>query len=173
MKLLVEDLLDISRFERGVIQLQRQEIILQDLIAEVLTAQQPLAQEKAIRLCSDLPLEPLLVRVDANRIAQVITNLVVNALNYTPSGGQVTVRLSVEPDITLRVEDTGVGIPSDLLGRIFEPFFRAHENAARGTGLGLTIAREIVEAHGGAITVESVVGQGSVFTVRLPPPSSL
>lgn len=172
MKLLVEDLLDVSRFERGVIQLQRQEIILQDLIAEVLTAQQPLAEEKGIRLCSDLPLEPLLVRVDANRIAQVITNLVVNALNYTPGGGQVMVRLSVELDITLRVEDTGVGIPPDLLGRIFEPFFRAHENTARGTGLGLTISKEIIEAHGGSIVVESAVGQGSTFTVRLPLPSS-
>jgi|GEM_PF-3485977 len=172
MKLLVEDLLDVSRFERGIIPLQRQEIILQDLIAEVLTAQQPWAEEKNIRLCSDLPLAPLLVRVDANRIAQVITNLVVNALNYTPGGGQVMVRLSTRPDITLRVEDTGVGIPPDLLGRIFEPFFRAHQNTARGTGLGLTIAKEIVEAHGGTITVESVVGQGSVFTVHLPPPSS-
>jgi len=99
----------------------------------------------------------------------VITNLVTNATNYTPAGGTITVSVArEEEDAVIRVQDSGIGIPPEALPHIFEPFFRVSEDVARGTGLGLTISREIVELHGGTLTVKSEVGRGSTFTVRLP-----
>ncbi len=104
---------------------------------------------------------------------QVILNLTVNAINYTPSGGCVTIQLLTERDGycsygVVRVCDTGIGIAPEHLQRVFEPFFRANEGASRGTGLGLSIAKEIVDLHGGLLTVESEPGKGSTFSVRLP-----
>jgi two-component system, OmpR family, phosphate regulon sensor histidine kinase PhoR len=111
---------------------------------------------------------PLWVDADVGRIRQVITNLLVNALNYTPSGGLIRVKVVGQGgEVRVSVRDTGVGIPPDLKERIFEPFFRVGDSAVRGTGLGLSIAREIVEMLGGTITVESTVGSGSEFTVTL------
>ncbi len=172
MRRLVDDLLDLSRFERGVITLERQDVVLQSLLTDVIEVQRPEAESKHIRLIGDLPPDPLHAEVDLDRLTQVITNLVVNAINYTPAGGQITVALEARQDAALiRVQDTGVGIAPDMLGKIFEPFFRVEESGVRGTGLGLTIAKEIVELHGGTLSVESEVGRGSVFTITLPLPS--
>jgi signal transduction histidine kinase len=106
-------------------------------------------------------------------LTQVVVNLTINAINYTPENGIVQIDLS--PDVSestefiaIRVCDSGVGIAPEHLEKIFEPFFRATEGSARGTGLGLSIARSIVELHGGSLTVESQPEQGSIFTVRLP-----
>jgi signal transduction histidine kinase len=111
---------------------------------------------------------PLLAYVDPQRMAQVITNLVGNAINYTSEGGQIAVELETEGRrAVLRVRDTGIGIAPEMVEHIFEPFFRAEERVAIGTGLGLTIAREIVLLHGGEIDVESEVGQGSTFIVKI------
>jgi|GEM_PF-1705570 len=174
MRRLVDDLLDLSRFERGVITLERKPVLLQDLLVNVFEVQRPEAEAKNIRLTGDLPPDPLRADVDPDRLTQVITNLVVNAINYTPAGGQITVALEARQDAALiRVQDTGVGIASDVLNKIFEPFFRVEESGVRGTGLGLTIAKEIVELHGGTLSVESEVGRGSVFTITLPLPSSV
>src|SRR5258708_21541507 len=97
-----------------------------------------------------------------------MVNLVGNAINYTPIGGNVDVEMWAEPNTALiQVRDTGIGIGTGDLGRVFEPFFRANETAARGAGLGLSISKTIVEMHGGAVTVHSGAGQGSPFTVRL------
>jgi signal transduction histidine kinase len=110
----------------------------------------------------------LVAYVDPQRMIQVITNLVGNAINYTSEGGQITVELETEGRrAVLRVRDTGIGIAPAMVEHIFEPFFRAEERAAIGTGLGLTITREIVLLHGGEIDVESEVGQGSTFTVKI------
>ena len=168
MQRLVEDMLDVSRFERGQIPLQQQHVVLQDLVSGVVEVQRAEAERKGIRLTAELPAAPLHVFADPERITQVITNLVVNAINYTPEGGSVFVHADSEDDCAvIQVRDTGVGIASDQLQQVFQPFFRASQGVSSGTGLGLTIVKDIVELHGGTIAVESKVGQGSRFSVRL------
>lgn len=169
MASLVEDLLDVSRFERGVIPLFREDVVLQPLISEVTQTQQPEAERKHLSLTTDFPTAPLHVFADPNRLTQVIVNLIINAINYTPPKGYVRIRLFAENEwAVIQVQDTGIGIRSENLHRVFEPFFRANEGTARGTGLGLSISREIVHLHGGTLTVESAPGKGSTFSVRLP-----
>lgn len=166
---LVEDLLDITRFERGMITLDRETICLQDLLTNVLQVQRPHFEEKGVQLCSEMPAERVLVLADAERLVQVFTNLLVNALNYTQAQGSVCVRLHQDAaHAQVEVQDTGSGIDSESIKHIFEPFFRANLGTQRGTGLGLTIAREIVQAHGGTIEAHSEVGKGTTMTVRLP-----
>lgn len=166
---LVEDLLDVSRFERGVIPLDRQDVILQELVAEVAQTQQPEATHKCLSLTTDLPTKPMHIFGDPNRLTQVIVNLIVNAINYTLENGFVRVYLYEENgQAILQVQDTGIGIRPENLMRVFEPFFRANEGTARGTGLGLSISLEIVNLHGGSLTVESTPGKGSTFVMRLP-----
>ncbi len=172
MSELIESLLDVSRFERGVIALNCQPVVLQDLIHEVITVQQAEAERKQIALSLSVPSAPLTAHIDPRRMAQVFTNLLTNAINYTPEGGQIAVEMfradgQKGPRAIVQVRDSGVGIPAELLDQVFEPFFRAHEGVTTGTGLGLTIAREIVRLHGGEIWIESAPGQGSVFSVAL------
>jgi PAS domain S-box-containing protein len=169
---LVESLLDVSRFQRGVIPLHRHEVVLQDIINDVVMVQQAETERKHIQLRAELYPEPLAVVADPQRMAQVVTNLVNNAINYTPEGGHIWVELEPDPDepdrrVVMRVRDTGIGIKPGLLSQVFEPFFRANEDVSTGTGLGLTIAREIVKLHEGHIGVDSEVGKGSVFWVKL------
>jgi PAS domain S-box-containing protein len=170
MQNLVADLLDVSRFERGVISVRRRDVSLQELIEEVIQTQQPEAQQKNISLTSQLPSEVVQVYADPDRLVQVIVNLTVNAINYTPAGGRVSVELATEDDriAVLRVWDTGVGIDPDNVAHVFEPFFRVNEATVPGTGLGLSISKAIVELHGGSLDVESTPKVGSTFTVRLP-----
>lgn len=170
MSSLVEDLLDISRFERGVITMHREKVLLQDLIRQVVHTQQPEAERRHLHLGMMLPPTPLEVLIDPRRMTQVLTNLVTNAISYTEEGGEVQVQLLTENDqyVVIHVKDTGIGIPAHLLPQVFQPFFRAKEGMVRGTGLGLSISKEIVEAHHGTLTVSSEEGVGSTFTVTLP-----
>ncbi len=173
MRNLVEDLLDVSRFDRGIITLDRQIIVLQELILDVVSILSSESEHKSIILTATLPDEPIMASVDIRRIRQVLTNLIMNGIHYTASGGSVTVTLEQhekdnQPCALIKVHDTGIGIASETVARIFEPFFRASESGATGTGLGLTISREIVELHGGTITVESEHGKGSTFNVCFP-----
>ena len=135
----------------------------------------PLALEKEIRLECDAYHTPLWAEADGSRLKQALTNLVMNAINYTSQGGCITVRLYPQPSAELTskhalisVRDTGVGIPPEMLSRVFDPFVRVNEGSSRGTGLGLTISKEVVDLHGGELKVESEVGVGSVFTMKLP-----
>ena len=131
--------------------------------------QQSTAGDRSLTLHYDLPDEPLHAVVDAGRITQVLNNLVANALNYTSANGTVTVHMHREAnDAVITIQDTGVGIPPESLNQIFEPFYRINEQTAPGTGLGLSISREIVHLHGGEISVQSVLDQGSTFTIHLP-----
>ncbi len=169
---LVENLLDVSRFERGVIELRPRAIVLQDLVDDVVSVQKAEADRKGIELSARLDPTPLRVSVDPQRMMQVITNLINNAINYTPAGGEVVVELLPDPDpdrqrAVMHVRDSGIGISAEMMAQVFEPFFRANEEVSTGTGLGLTIAREIVRMHDGDIHVESAVGVGSTFTVTL------
>ena len=117
-------------------------------------------------------MRPVRVEADPDRLAQIFVNMIDNALRHTPSGGQVTIELDATGnDAILRVRDTGVGIPYRDLPHIFERFYvvdRSRTRESGGAGLGLAIVKDIVEAHGGTISTESMLGSGAVFTVRLP-----
>lgn len=170
MRRLVEDLLDLTRMERGISRLDRRITDLVELTRSNYRLQLPEADRKGLHFTCELPDEPLYADVDPERITQVITNLITNALNYTPDGGFVTLSVTVDPgeqQVVVRVVDSGVGIAADALPYIFQPFYRV-VSAVEGAGLGLSIAREIVELHGGEIGVQSTAGGGSTFTVHLP-----
>ena len=168
MQRLIDDLLDKSRFEQGKINLSRATENLQNLIHHIVVTQRPEAEAKSIRLTENFSNTPLYADIDKDRMIQVLTNLISNAINYTDHG-QITVHLRSADDqqIEICVEDTGMGIKFDMLEKIFQPFIRVNYEGTKGTGLGLNIAREIVTLHDGVITVESVYGEGSKFYVRL------
>lgn len=169
---LAEHLLDLSRYENGVMPLRLTEVLLQDLVQGVVDLQQVEAQQKGITLRTDFPAAPIVLLMDESRILQVVVNLIVNALKYTETGGDVFVELftcegQYAEEAVLSVQDTGPGIAPEHLPHIFEPFYRVTKDG-RGTGLGLSIAHEIVKQHHGFMTVESTFGQGSRFMVHLP-----
>lgn len=169
MNRLIEDLLDMSRFQNGVIRLQRRDVILQQVVSDTISLHEIEAQQRRIDLTVDLDPQPLSVNIDADRIGQVLTNLITNALNYTPDGGRVTVRMYHDEQTVVEVRDTGVGIAPEELESVFQPFYRGQQvNDIKGTGLGLCISREIVLLHGGDLAVESQLGVGSTFMLRLP-----
>lgn len=169
---LVEDLGLLARADAGDLPLRRSRIRVDELLLSVVDAQLPRAEAKKVAL--SLETDPSLPRLDldATRMAQVVGNLLDNAITHTPEGGRVTVSAHANADaVIVTVADTGSGIAPEDLPRLFDRFYRADPSRARrtgGTGLGLTIARRIVEAHGGSITAESAVGQGSWFMVSLP-----
>jgi heavy metal sensor kinase len=170
MRTLVNGLLTLARADAGMLQLERAPIDLEICVEECARMVRPLAEERGIVI--DLDLAAVEWTGDVQRIAQVVTNLLSNAIRYNRDGGRVSVRLGREEgDIVLAVADTGIGIPPEELDLIFERFHRVDKARARemgGTGLGLAICRSLVEAHGGAITCASELGRGSTFTVRLP-----
>ncbi|MBI5929367.1 MAG: GAF domain-containing protein [Chloroflexi bacterium] len=166
---LVEDLLNVSRFERGIIPFEPTKTDLLRLVKEVLDDQQMEANRKSIYIGRQLPDAPFYLDLDPKRIHQVITNVVVNAISYTPEYGAITVSvIPQEASVLIQVQDTGPGIAPEVLEHVFDPFFRASEGKVSGTGLGLTIAKEIVERHSGLIWAESESGHGSVFKILLP-----
>jgi two-component system, NtrC family, sensor kinase len=147
---------------------------LHDLCSRVLELLRPLASKRAVEL-KLLPVEgDGVAAVDYNQIQQAISNLVMNAVQAMPEGGEVTVRIAgaAEEDLMVSVSDTGMGIAKEDLARIFEPFFTT-QGAGQGTGLGLSITEGIVKDHGGSIEVTSEVGRGSCFTLRVPRVHSL
>lgn len=172
MQSLVENLFDHSRFERGIIKLNLSTLILQDLINMVIENQKPEAERKHINLTANMNITPVIMIGDESRLRQVITNLINNAIHYTSEAGSIVVKLQHrkvgdENTAIISVSDTGIGIDEQHLPHLFQPFYRATDDT-KGAGLGLSIAREIVEAHKGSIHVDSVVGQGTTFYVSLP-----
>ncbi len=171
MRRLVEGLLALERLDAGLQALNRAPLDVRLLLSANVEKFNLRAQEKQIALSAELPPHlPTLVG-DADRLAQVFTNLIDNALKHTPAGGAIVVSAAATANgVEVAVQDTGSGIPAEDLRRIFERFYQVDKSRARsgGAGLGLAITKEIVDAHGGSISVESVVGLGSRFTVRLP-----
>jgi two-component system OmpR family sensor kinase len=173
MSRIIEDLLTLSRADMGELTMEREEVELSIIAREVWQDLQLLAKKKGIQLkfmdngSTQVEGDPLFLR-------QLILNITENGLKYTPSGGEVTVRVKGDPDqgvVRLFVTDTGVGIPQKDLKRVFDRFFRVDRARSRetgGTGLGLSICQWIADAHEGHIAVESKVGKGSTFTVTLP-----
>ncbi|AUX32080.1 MULTISPECIES: sensor histidine kinase [Sorangium] len=166
---MVGDLLDASQIEACKLELKAEERDLRELAQEAVELYRPVSPEHPIEL--SLPEAPVPVRCDATRIEQVLNNLLSNAVKYSPAGGQVDVTVhGGEGRAEIAVRDRGVGIDPTDLPQLFEPFRRlkASAGAIPGTGLGLAVAKRIVEAHGGRLLVESEPGAGSVFRVELP-----
>jgi signal transduction histidine kinase len=169
---LVGDLRTLSQADAGELKLNTQPVDPRGLLQQTSAAFAHQAEQKGVRLellvASDLP--P--VRADEIRLAQVLDNLLTNALRYTPSGGRIILGAAAHGDrVALTVQDTGPGIPAEALPLIFDRFYRADPSRAETagqSGLGLAIAKALVEAHGGTLTVESTLGQGTTFRIELP-----
>ena len=165
---LIEDLLDVVRFGRKVVKLEREHIPLQDVIQNSIALESSNAERKNVRLVYELPDEPVIVDADRYRIGQVIAKLINNAVFHSPAGSYVTLRLTTEDDVAqIEVQDSGPGIDPEHQPRIFEPFFQLPQGSSQGLGLGLAVSREIIGQHGGDIAFDSEPGAGAVFTIRL------
>jgi signal transduction histidine kinase len=166
---MLNTLMDISEAESGTLQLHREVVALADVVARAVDLYREVADGKGVTLEADAPPDVVVV-ADRTRLEQVAANLIDNAVKYTPPGGRVHVEVRrAENAAILRVRDTGPGIPADELPRIFDRLFRGDTSRAeRGLGLGLSLVKAIVEAHGGTVDVVSEHGRGSVFTVSLP-----
>jgi len=169
MKHLIEDLLDIARIEAGRFTIEEQRCAAGALLAEALDLMEPLAQQKRLRLERQVPGREVYVRCDRPRILRVLSNLIGNSIKFTSEGGAITVRAELaDREVRFSVTDTGSGIVADELPHIFERFWQARKTARLGAGLGLAIAKGIVEAHTGRIWAQSEVGKGSTFFFTLP-----
>lgn len=168
---LVDDLTALSRLESRAAPLQFASVRLDVLAADAVSRLHPQAERQSVALDA-APAPAIMVTADGNRIMQVLTNLIENAIHFTPGGGRVDVAVRADgAEAVVSVSDTGRGIPADDLPRIFDRFYRVDRSRSReagGTGLGLAIAKHIVEAHGGRIAVRSRLGRGSVFSFTLP-----
>jgi signal transduction histidine kinase/CheY-like chemotaxis protein len=171
---LVEDLLDVSRIVRGKMKLDLRLVDLYQVVNEALNMVRPTAEAKSIQL-QILPPEPEILRIngDVDRLRQIIWNLLINAIKFTPNKGKVTVRLEqVEEMVMVHVTDTGIGIESDILPHVFDRFRQVDSSSRRrhgGLGIGLAIVRHLTELHGGSVTATSEgQDQGSTFSVKLP-----
>ncbi|MCY7322284.1 MAG: HAMP domain-containing histidine kinase [Phormidesmis sp. CAN_BIN36] len=170
---LVQDLLLLSRMNQKQLAEKRQPCCLNDLISDLVESLSVLELAASIKLTTQIQVkEPLFVMGDENQLSRLITNLIVNALQYTPDGGIVTVILAREDSYALiQVQDTGIGIASENQSRIFDRFYRVNSDRSRqtgGAGLGLAIVRAIAQHHQGSIQLQSALGRGSTFIVRLP-----
>lgn len=172
---LVDDLLDVSRVTSGKIALKLERLDVRAVLEAAIETSRPLVEAAGHELVLSLPANPLFVDGDKHRLAQVLTNLVNNAAKYTPSGGTIRVHVQADKatgDALLVVKDTGIGLPPEMLPKIFDMFTQVGasiDRAQGGLGLGLTLVRKLVGMHRGTVTAESAgLGRGSTFTVRLP-----
>jgi len=172
MASIVQDLLQLSRFDADRVSFMNEEYDIGQCLRDVYTAIIPLARAKSQELTIDIPDKLPLLTGDKDQIEQVFVNIFTNAVKYTGENGVISVTAICDQEyISVAVSDTGIGIPEEDLGHIFDRFFRVDKARSRekgGTGLGLSIAWEIISRHGGAIDVESEPGAGSTFTIRLP-----
>jgi PAS domain S-box-containing protein len=171
---LVDDLLDVSRITQGSIRLRKEVVDLGTLVQRAVEGSRPLIESRAHTISVQVPVEPVRLEGDSTRLEQVIANLLNNAAKYTMPGGHIWVAAAREgEEAVVRVRDTGIGIPPDVLDRVFEPFVQqSNSSLARtegGLGVGLTLVRSLVEMHGGRVEAFSAgLGQGSELVVRLP-----
>jgi len=170
---IVDDLLDVSRFSRGRIELRTERVELSVVVRSAVETSQPMVEEAGHELVVEVPPDPVVVVADVTRLSQVLANLINNAAKYTPRGGDIRVTVETDGEMAcLRVRDNGIGIPEAMLGQVFELFNQVDqslEKSQSGLGIGLTIAKRLVELHGGRIEAHSEgPGKGSEFVVRLP-----
>ena len=168
---LVQQLLDQARAESGQLHLNLREIDLEEVAHPIVASFEPQAANKGVQV-ELRAIRPVSVEADPDRLSQVFVNLIDNAIRHTPSGGFVTVELDANGnDAIMRVRDTGMGIPYRDIPHIFERFYvvdRSRTRESSGAGLGLAIVKGIIDAHGGTVATESMLGSGTLFTVRLP-----
>ena len=161
----IEDLLDISRIESGQAEIRLQPVNVEELILQATDKMRPAFRDHGITFTITVAPDVPRVLADPSRLQLVFDNLLSNTLKYTRIGGEVTIKAELDDSmVRFSVEDTGIGIAPEFLPRIFEKFFRVPGQEQISSGLGLTIAKEIVEAHGGAIEVASQPGKGTKFT---------
>ncbi|MBM4439643.1 MAG: response regulator [Candidatus Rokubacteria bacterium] len=170
---LIDDLLDISRITRNKLELRTQRVDLAEIIHGAIESSRPLIEQRGHALTAALPSHPVSLDGDLVRLAQVFLNLLNNAAKYTEPGGRISLTAELEgAEVVVRVKDTGIGIPGDVLPSVFELFFqvdRSLERSQGGLGVGLSLVRRLVELHGGRVEARSDgIGAGSEFTVRLP-----
>lgn len=173
IEILVEDIMDLARIEAGTLQISLAECRVGTLIEDALAMMRPLADKKGVQLKSQVLCSSEVIECDLNRILQVFSNLIGNAIKFTAVGGCVTVRAKLlEQSVLFSILDTGGGIPADQLPHIFDRLWQAKPGVHAGIGFGLYISRMIVQAHGGAICPDSVPGKGSSFFFTLPLPQT-
>jgi signal transduction histidine kinase len=167
---LSEDLLDIKRLHAGKATLQLQEVSVQDVLRNLLAQSQARALEKSHDIRLFCPSAPIMVMADASRLHQMFSNLIDNAIKYTPPHGRIWVKATIEDQTAMiYVEDTGQGIPPEMLTRIFELFTQVDGGVSGGLGIGLALVHELAQLHGGSVqAVSKGPGLGSEFSVRLP-----
>lgn len=170
---LVDDLLDVSRITTNKLSIRRDPLLLQDVVGHALETSGPLFEQRRHRLSVRLPEQPAPLDGDATRLAQVFSNLLNNAAKYTPPGGNIALNAALlDGKVRIEVSDNGIGLPAAVLPHVFDIFFQADQSLGRsqaGLGIGLPLARRLVELHGGSIAAASAgAGLGSVFTVELP-----
>jgi signal transduction histidine kinase len=170
---LINDVLNLARIESGRVEYRIEPVALADVVDVVLPMVEPQLADAGLHHEETVPVA-LVARADREKVEQVLLNLLSNASKFTPAGGCVRVEARRDAErraIDLRVSDTGVGIPADRVAQVFEPFVQvdsSHARRAQGTGLGLAISRDLARGMGGDLTAESVVGEGSTFTLTLP-----
>ena len=169
---LINDVLDLAKIQAGGLALERVDCGVREICAATLQLVEDAAKHKAHQLTISIEPEDLRVLADARRLKQILVNLLGNAIKFTPPGGRI--ELNVRPfghELHFAVSDSGIGIPQDQIERLFQPFVQLDNRLSRdysGTGLGLALVRQIVDAHGGRVEVRSRVGEGSSFLVVLP-----
>jgi len=175
MQNLIDDILELSAIEAGNVGVKAEEVQLGPLINDVITTLAAKASSRSITVSNNVPYGTL-VFVDPRRLEQMLTNLVDNAIKFNRDGGKVTIGCEVGSRTRILVQDTGEGIPSQHLERLFERFYRVDRARSRemgGTGLGLAIVKHLARAHGGEVRVKSQLGQGSTFEIDLPQPNGI
>jgi len=172
LKDIIESLTNVDNYETGAARVRQNTITISNVVKEVVSSFQDMAASKNITLQTDIKDDDLQIEADANKITVAISNLVRNALTFTNEGGHVLVTVeSVTGHVQISVKDNGIGIPADDLGFVFDRFFQVESHLTRrhtGMGLGLSVAKTMIELHGGRIWVESVEGKGSTFSFLLP-----
>lgn len=170
---LIEDLIDAGRTLTGQLRVNMGPVSVAEVVRDCVESIAPVAERKGVRLSSDhdaVAADPIMILGDGTRVRQALLNIITNAIKFTPADGAVTVRLRVTAEqVEVAVTDTGCGMEPGFLARAFEPFVRSDRDNDSGLGLGLTIARQIVDRHGGSLSAESAgADQGSTFRMRLP-----
>ena len=171
LRRLIDDLLDISRLEAGDVKLKKEWINLRDLLEQVVSTLAPRVREKGLQLEMHLPSHRLEIYADRDKVTQILTKLMENAVRFTETGSIEISAHWKKNEVECVISDTGVGIAPENFQRLFEKFQqfgRAEGGGLRGTGLGLSIAKKLIELHGGTVRVESTPGKGTTFTLTLP-----